>query len=92
MTGICEYELFWGGDPIGRLINAEPDVPYVEGIWQSNGSEAALRFAAVISEVFDAGHNVHWSMAPQVEVLHANGQRSKGFVTGSGESGLFIRW
>lgn len=92
MIKTFEYELYWDGQPIGRLVKAEPDVPYVEGAWLSNGSDAALRFGAVLSDVFGREENVHWSKSPQIELVHQNGHRSKGYVTGFGNEGMFIRW
>ena len=92
MTRTFEYELFWNGELIGRLVNAEPDVPYVEGELRSNGSDAALRFDVLLKELFAGTDNVNWTQAPQIEVLHSNGHRSKGYVTGADEKGLLIRW
>lgn len=92
MPGTFEYELFWEGGSIGRLVKAEPDVPYVEGEWLANGTESAVRFSSLLNEVFAGTDTVHWSKAPRVEVLHANGHRSKGYVTGFGAEGMFIRW
>ncbi len=92
MAGVFEYEMFWEGDAIGRLVSAEPDVPYVEGVWVPNGSIAASRFDDELKNVFRTTDTVHWTHAPRVELLHSNGHRSKGLVTGFDKDGLLIRW
>lgn len=92
MAKTFEYELIWEGETIGRLVEAEPDVPYVEGVWMPDGSVAASRFADVLKSAFRKSETVHWSKAARVELVHSNGHRSKGYVTGSNKDGLFIRW
>ena len=73
-------------------MKAEPDVPYVEGVWLPNESIAASRFAALLKATFTNSASIHWSKALTVDLLHSNGHRSKGHVSGFDKDGLFIRW
>lgn len=92
MSERFEYEMFWDNESIGRLVNAEPDAPYVEGEWTSKGSATALRFDARLKEVFDTTSSVNREEGLQIELLHSNGHRSRGYLTGVDGGILFIRW
>ena len=93
MAGILTYEMFWEGQPIGQLIEAEPDMPYVEGKWASNGSVAATKFSKLIEDLFASTTSVHWTFAPKVELFSSSGHRSRDcLLTGMENGWMLIRW